>query len=103
KTYRAHVAGGALGEPALRKLRRGVELEDGPTAPAKVRRLGPQLLELTIAEGRNRQVRRMCDAVGHPVLERTRVAFGPRRLGRLAPGEHRRLSEREIAELGGGL
>jgi 23S rRNA pseudouridine2605 synthase len=103
KTYRARVGGGPLGEPALRELRRGVELDDGPTAPAKVRRLGPQLIELTIAEGRNRQVRRMCEAVGHPVEELTRVAFGPLRLGRLAPGAHRRLSDREIAELGRGL
>jgi len=100
KTYRARVGGGPLGEGALGELRRGVELDDGPTGPAKARRLGPQLLELTIAEGRNRQVRRMCEAVGHPVLELTRIGFGTLRLGRLAPGAHRRLSDDEIAELG---
>ena len=103
KTYRARVGGGTLGEDALGELRRGVALEDGPTGPADVRRLGPQLLELTIAEGRNRQVRRMCEAVGHPVIELTRIAFGPLRLGRLAPGAHRRLSAREIAGLDAGL
>ena len=72
----------------------GVELEDGRTAPARVRRLAPDRLELTIHEGRKRQVRRMCDAVGHPVVRLTRVAFGPLGLGDLAPGAHRRLSRR---------
>ena len=91
-----------VGERALRALREGVELEDGPTAPAQ--RAGGSardVLELTIAEGRNRQVRRMCEAVGHPVLELTRVAFGPLRLG--APrrrAQHRpRSAQREIAGL----
>jgi 23S rRNA pseudouridine2605 synthase len=103
KTYRARVAGGPVGEAALGALRGGVELDDGPTAPAEVALLAPDELELTIHEGRNRQVRRMCEAVGHPVLELTRVAFGTLRLGDLAPGEHRRLSPREIAGLGRGL
>jgi 23S rRNA pseudouridine2605 synthase len=103
KTYRVRVGGGAVGGPALRALRDGVVLDDGPAAPAKVRRLAAQQLELTIAEGRNRQVRRMCEAVGHPVLELTRIAFGPLRLGRLAPGHARRLSAQEIAGLGGAL
>jgi 23S rRNA pseudouridine2605 synthase len=77
-----------------------VQLDDGPTAPARVRRLrGEEQLELTIGEGRNRQVRRMCEAVGHPVLALRRVAFGPLRLGALPPGAHRRLGEAELREL----
>jgi 23S rRNA pseudouridine2605 synthase len=99
KTYRAKLGGAPIGDGALRSLRRGVELEDGPTAPARVRRLGGDLIELTIHEGRNRQVRRMCEAVGRPVVALERVAFGPLRLDGLAPGEHRRLSEREIQAL----
>jgi 23S rRNA pseudouridine2605 synthase len=99
KTYRARVGGRALAPGALEQLRAGVELADGPTAPARARRIGPHELELTIHEGRNRQVRRMCEAVGHPVLELRRVAFGPLRLGRLAPGHHRRLSDAELERL----
>ncbi len=99
KTYRARLGGGAIGERALAALRSGVELEDGPTAPARVRRVAADVVELTIHEGRNRQVRRMCEAVGHRVLELERVAFGPLRLGDLAPGAHRRLSKRELARL----
>jgi 23S rRNA pseudouridine2605 synthase len=98
KTYRVTVAG-EVGEGALRALRSGVELDDGPTAPAEVRAIRGDELEITIGEGRNRQVRRMCEAVGHPVLSLTRVAFGPLRLGRLAPGEHRKLGEEEIEAL----
>lgn len=96
KTYRARVGGGPVGDAALRRLREGVSLEDGMSAPARVRRVGRSVLELTIHEGRNRQVRRMCDAVGHPVAELRRVAFGPLKLGELAPGAYRRLSEREV-------
>jgi 23S rRNA pseudouridine2605 synthase len=99
KTYRARVGGGRVGENAMRTLRCGVELDDGLTAPARARLVKPDLIELTIHEGRNRQVRRMCEAVGHPVLALERIAFGPLRLGDLAPGEHRRLSEAEIARL----
>jgi 23S rRNA pseudouridine2605 synthase len=108
RTYRVRVAGGPVGERALRALRGGVQLEDGPTAPARVRRMVPtrrtgegegEELELTIREGRNRQVRRMCEAVGHPVLALRRVAFGPLRLGSLQPGAHRRLGEEELREL----
>lgn len=99
KTYRARLAGGRPEESALRALRQGVLLDDGLTAPARVKRLSPDTLELTIREGRNRQVRRMCQAVGHPVLELQRIAFGPLQLGDLAPGAHRRLSEAEIARL----
>jgi len=99
KTYRARLGGGPLTAPALAALRDGVELEDGPTAPADVRRLGPQEIEITIREGRNRQVRRMCEHVGHPVLELTRISFGPLRLEGLAPGEYRPLSKAELGSL----
>jgi 23S rRNA pseudouridine2605 synthase len=101
RTYRAVVASPPVRDSAVRALRRGVELEDGRTAPARVRRLGRQreVLELTIHEGRNRQVKRMCEAVGHPVISLQRVAFGPLELGGLAPGAHRRLTEAEVGAL----
>ena len=99
KMYRARLGGGPIAASALARLREGVALEDGPTAPASVRRVGSGEIELTIHEGRNRQVRRMCQAVGHPVLELRRVGFGPLRLGRLAPGAHRRLSSSELERL----
>jgi 23S rRNA pseudouridine2605 synthase len=104
KTYRVRVAGGKVGGRALRALREGVRLEDGPTAPAQVRRVPSRLqaldtLELTIHEGRNRQVRRMCEAVGHPVESLERIAFGPLRLGELAPGATRRLTDAEVERL----
>jgi 23S rRNA pseudouridine2605 synthase len=104
KTYRVLVDGGPVAEDVLRELRTGVRLEDGPTAPAQVRRLqrgagGAERLEVTIREGRNRQVRRMCEAVGHPVLALQRVSFGPLSLGELAPGESRRLGEDELKQL----
>lgn len=101
RTYRVRVAGGPVGERALRALRSGIALDDGPAGLAEVRPLGKRgdLLEITLREGRNRQVRRMCDAVGHPVLELRRVAFGPLRLGELPPGGHRRLGEAELREL----
>jgi 23S rRNA pseudouridine2605 synthase len=101
KTYRARVANPPVGERALRALREGVELDDGRTAPAGVRALGPNELELTIREGRKRQVRRMCEAVGHRVVALRRIAFGPLQLGDLAPGAHRRLSAAEVARLRG--
>jgi 23S rRNA pseudouridine2605 synthase len=96
KTYRARVGGGPVGEDAVRTLRGGVQLDDGVTAPARVRRVKPDQLELTIHEGRNRQVRRMCEAVGHPLLTLERVAFGPLRLDGLAPGSYRRCSAAEV-------
>jgi 23S rRNA pseudouridine2605 synthase len=99
KTYRARVAGAPVGEGALRALRSGVQLEDGPTAPARVRRVSGDLLELTIREGRNHQVRRMCETVGHRVLALERVRLGPVRLAGLAPGAHRRLGKAEIQAL----
>lgn len=102
KTYRVRVGGGPMGESALAKLRTGVRLEDGMTAPAQVRRAGQGALEVTIHEGRNRQVRRMCEAVGHPVVALERIAFGRLKLGELAPGASRRLTEAELARLRGG-
>jgi 23S rRNA pseudouridine2605 synthase len=99
RTYRARIANAPINEPALRSLRDGVELEDGLTAPAKVRRVSSSEVELTIHEGRKRQVRRMFEAVGHPVRALERVAFGPLRLGGLDPGEHRALTSAEIERL----
>ncbi|HWJ49491.1 MAG TPA: pseudouridine synthase [Solirubrobacteraceae bacterium] len=99
KTYRAKLAGPPVTDRALRALRNGVQLEDGITAPARARRVSEHVIELTIHEGRNRQVRRMCKAVGHPVVELTRIAFGPLELGELKPGAHRRLGEGEMERL----
>jgi 23S rRNA pseudouridine2605 synthase len=99
KTYRARLAGGRPGERVLRALRDGVMLEDGMSGPAEVRRVGGEEIEITIREGRNRQVRRMCDAVGHPVVSLERVRMGSLELGALAAGSHRRLRDEEVAEL----
>jgi 23S rRNA pseudouridine2605 synthase len=99
RTYRARIANSPIHEPALRSLREGVQLEDGLTAPAQVRKVNSGLIELTIHEGRKRQVKRMLEAVGHPVLELQRIAFGPLRLGALAVGEHRALTAAEIERL----
>jgi 23S rRNA pseudouridine2605 synthase len=104
KTYLATLAGGPVDAGALELLRGGVELEDGRTAPAVVRsvrraRRSENVIELTISEGRNRQVRRMCAAVGHPVAALQRIAFGPLRLGDLQAGAHRQLSAAEIGRL----
>jgi 23S rRNA pseudouridine2605 synthase len=99
KTYRATLGGEPVGEGALETLRRGVELEDGPTAPAQVRRVSANVVELTLREGRHRQVRRMCASVGHPVLELRRIAFGPLRLDGLKEGAWRRLSAAEVERL----
>jgi 23S rRNA pseudouridine2605 synthase len=83
----------------LEQLRRGVKLDDGPTAPAEVSRLGEREVEIILREGRNRQVRRMAEAVGNEVVALRRVRFGPITLGGLAAGEARRLSDDEIASL----
>jgi 23S rRNA pseudouridine2605 synthase len=99
KTYRVRLGGGAVTKKALNALSGGVELDDGPTAPARVRRLKGNVIEITIGEGRNRQVRRMCAAVGHPVLELQRVGFGPLQLDGIREGEHRRLTEAEVERL----
>jgi 23S rRNA pseudouridine2605 synthase len=99
KTYRATLAGPALTDRALKALREGVRLEDGMTAPARVRRLTPHQLELTIHEGRNRQVRRMCEAIRRPVRQLVRIRFGPLELGDLRPGRSRRLTGPELVAL----
>jgi 23S rRNA pseudouridine2605 synthase len=99
RTYRARVRHPPLKEAELRALREGIELEDGMTAPAQVRKLAADRLELTIHEGRKHQVKRMCAAIGHPVRELERIAFGPLRLGGLEPGEHRRLTPAEVERL----
>jgi 23S rRNA pseudouridine2605 synthase len=99
RVYRARVAPAPVPEGALRALREGVELDDGPAAPARVRQLEPGTLEIAIHEGRKRQVRRMCEAVGHTVAALERVAFGPLRLGRLRPGESRLLDLAEVDRL----
>jgi 23S rRNA pseudouridine2605 synthase len=99
KTYRARVARGPVGDEAVRNLRHGVELDDGRTAPARVRRLAGDQLEITIREGRKRQIRRMLEAVGHRVIELERVAFGPLGLRGLEPGKSRRLTKAEVERL----
>ena len=98
KEYLAEV----VGEPsrgALRRLRQGVELEDGVTSPAVVSLLAPTMIRLTIHEGRNRQVRRMCDAIGHPVVRLVRTRIGSITDSTLAPGEHRELTQDEVRAL----
>jgi 23S rRNA pseudouridine2605 synthase len=99
KVYRARVRPPRLSPRALRALREGVELEDGITAPAGVRQRRPGVLEITIREGRKRQVRRMIEAVGHRVVDLERVAFGPLGLRGLGPGESRLLTKAEIERL----
>ena len=86
-------------ESQLRRLRRGVELEDGLTAPAGVRRVSPRVLEVTIAEGRNRQVRRMIEAVGNEVVKLARIRYGSIDLGKLPEGKARRLRRPEVQRL----
>ena len=83
----------------LRRLAEGVDLEDGPTAPAEVTRLGERELEIVLREGRNRQVRRMAETIENRVASLRRVRFGPIELGDLPEGEARRLSEGEVASL----
>jgi 23S rRNA pseudouridine2605 synthase len=99
KTYRATVANPPVREAALRELRGGVQLDDGPTAPAQVTRLAPNKLELTVHEGRKRQIKRMCEHVGHPVKRLERIKFGSLELGDLPSGAYRRLTSEEVAEL----
>lgn len=98
RTYRARLRRPAR-ERELRRLREGVELDDGPTAPARVRRVSPRVIELTLHEGRNRQVRRMVEAVGNEVIELSRVRFGSLALGDLPDGGSRRLRPAEIRRL----
>ena len=102
KTYRALVKG-KPSEAALDRLRSGVVLDDGPTQPAEGRLAGRKgknaYVEIIIHEGRKRQVKRMCEAIGHPVLQLHRASFGPLELGDLPEGKYRVLSEQEVAAL----
>jgi pseudouridine synthase len=98
KVYEAEVEGDPPPE-ALRRLREGVELEDGVTAPARARRLGPGRVELTLHEGRNRQVRRVLEAVGHPVRRLHRPVYAGLTLAGLEPGEWRELRAPEVERL----
>jgi 23S rRNA pseudouridine2605 synthase len=99
KVYEAEVEGEPSDE-ALRRLAEGVKLEDGVTAPARVRRLGPSTIELSIHEGRNRQVRRMLEAVGHPVRRLHRSRYAGLTLEGLPEGRWRELTAGEIMFLG---
>jgi 23S rRNA pseudouridine2605 synthase len=90
---------GRLSPRTLEALKKGVELDDGRTAPAQVRQPAPGVVEITIREGRRRQVRRMLEAVGHRVVELKRVAFGPLGLRGLEPGKSRRLTKAEVERL----
>jgi 23S rRNA pseudouridine2605 synthase len=98
KLYEVEVEG-EPDEEALARLAEGVELEDGRTAPAEARRLGPSRLALTIHEGRKHQVKRMCEAVGHPVRRLHRSVYAGLTLDGLEPGKWRALSAGEIARL----
>jgi 23S rRNA pseudouridine2605 synthase len=98
KVYEAEVEGEPSAE-ALRQLAEGVELEDGVTAPGEVRRLGPSVVELSIHEGRNRQVRRMLEAVGHPVRRLHRSRYAGLTVNDLPPGEWRELGADEAHAL----
>lgn len=101
KEYLAEVDCGSDGvsNGALRRLRDGVELDDGMTAPARVGQKSPGVLSIVIHEGRNRQVRRMCEAVGHPVRRLVRVRIGSITDRTLAPGQWRELTLSEVREL----
>ncbi len=90
---------GSPSRAALRRLREGVELDDGTTAPARAALLEPSVVRLTVHEGRNRQVRRMCDAVGHPVVRLIRTRIGPLADRSLAPGAWRELTGDEVRSL----
>lgn len=98
KTYRVKLKK-PVRDDAISKLQQGVRLEDGPTAPATVRKMGDRDLDITIHEGRNRQVRRMAEAVGNEVVSLQRISLGSLKLGRLGIGRARLLDEREVERL----
>ena len=98
KAYLAQVEG-TPSPAAIRHLREGVELDDGLTSPAKVSLTPPNLIRLVIHEGRNRQVRRMCQAVGHPVVRLARFRIGPLSDPSLGPGQWRLLEQAEVRAL----
>jgi pseudouridine synthase len=102
KVYEAEVEGSPSRE-ALARLRHGIELEDGVTAPARARRLAPERLEVTLHEGRKHQVKRMCEAVGHPVRRLHRARYAGLDLEGLEPGEWRHLARDEVASLRAGV
>jgi 23S rRNA pseudouridine2605 synthase len=99
KEYLVEVEGGEVVGRGLARLRDGVELDDGLTAPAKVSQVDPGVLRITIHEGRNRQVRRMCEAIGHPVRRLVRVRIGPISDRTLRPGQWRELTVEELRAL----
>ena len=99
KEYLAEVEGGQVAQGAIRTLREGVELDDGVTSPATVSQPEPGILRITIHEGRNRQVRRMCEAIGHPVQRLVRVRIGTLTDRKLKPGEWRELTSEELRRL----
>jgi 23S rRNA pseudouridine2605 synthase len=101
KTYEIDVEGDP-DEQTLQQLRDGIDLDDGRTAPAQARRLGPGRVELTIHEGRNRQVKRMLETVGHPVTRLHRSAYAGLTLEGLEPGAWRELEPSEVERLRAG-
>jgi 23S rRNA pseudouridine2605 synthase len=98
KTYRVRLSR-PPSDSDLEQLRRGVRLEDGPTAPAEVKRRGEREIEVTIREGRKRQVRRMAEAVGNEAEALRRIRIGSLELADLERGGARRLGEEEVAAL----
>ena len=98
KTYRVSLRH-PVSDAAIRDLSRGVRLEDGPTAPAQVKKNGDRSFDITIREGRNRQIRRMAEAIGNEVTELHRISIGHLKLGRLGLGKSRLLDEQEVARL----
>jgi 23S rRNA pseudouridine2605 synthase len=102
KTYIVEVSG-VVGPQTLRRLRRGITLEDGPVRPTSVKIVSSagekSLLKITLQEGRNRIVRRTMEAVGHPVRRLSRIGIGPVRLGNLQAGEYRELTAEELGGL----
>ena len=99
KEYLVDVSGGLVAQGKIRALRDGIELDDGMTAPAQVSQPSPGVLRITIHEGRNRQVRRMCEAIGHPVRRLVRVRIGTLSDRTLKPGQWREVTPAELKAL----
>jgi 23S rRNA pseudouridine2605 synthase len=101
KEYLVHVEVGSadVSDTSIHRLRKGIELDDGVTSPAEVSRLQEGVLKFVIHEGRNRQIRRMCEAVGHPVVRLVRTRIGPIRDATLRPGQWRTLTNDEVKQL----
>jgi len=98
RVYDVHVVGNP-DRHDVERLGKGVTIDGRRTSPADVKAIGPSHLRITIREGRNRQVRKMCDAIGHPVAHLRRVAIGPIRDSRLKPGQWRNLTDDEVRRL----